>query len=146
MKQANQEEAPVEIDTKAMRLKIHEGGIRQEVEILALCDVVDRLRAKLDAGNNLCKKAQEHIEKVVAENATLTKEVDRSHSAIVSLTGEVARLKGEKVCKACGVPTHEKTVRMEVTYPGTGILRQEWVIENACPDCIDRALDALRGK
>lgn len=66
----------------------------------------------------------------------LCDEVDR-------LRAEVARLRekaGENVCKACG---HTKKVfSVSLTSDTTGICQYD----DICRDCIDRALDALKGE
>lgn len=93
-------------------------------------DEVDALRSKLDIGNRLCKKAQEHIGEVHERNARLTAE-------LASLREKA----GVKACSGCKALV-DKPVPVHFIIETTG----EKVNANLCGRCVDRALDALRGK
>lgn len=94
----------MEIDTRKIRETVGDWLIRQfndeVITVKALCDEIDRLRAKLEAGNNLCKKAQEHIGEVHERNARLTEEArnlangrEKAEREIERLTAEIEQLK-----------------------------------------------------
>ncbi len=136
--ESTKKEAPVEVDTKKIREKWGGPAYKYNIinaveEIDRICSELDRLRAE-DARVEL-KQAQDIIK---GYDFTKFKEME---AKIARLTAEVARLKekaGEEVCH-CGKAFDVRKVALYVEDRNATYL-------TACPDCIDRALDALKGK